>query len=61
MNTVVGDLSATDPDAGETFTYSFASGSGDADNSSFNILGSQLRTSAVFNYNVNPVTQYAYW
>jgi len=50
INTVVGTLSTTDPDAGDTFTYSLVSGSGDSGNSAFNISGNQLRTSAVFDY-----------
>ncbi|MHA8050258.1 cadherin domain-containing protein, partial [Aquirufa sp. ROCK-SH2] len=46
----VGTLSATDVDLGDTFTYSFASGTGDTDNSSFTILGSSLKSSEVFDY-----------
>jgi ELWxxDGT repeat protein len=42
-NTVIGSFSSTDQDAGNTFTYSLVSGAGDADNSAFNILGTQLR------------------
>lgn len=49
INTVVGALSTIDPDAGDTFTYSLVSGAGDTDNASFNIIGSQLRTSEIFN------------
>jgi ELWxxDGT repeat protein len=45
INTVVGNLSSTDQDAGNTFTYSLASGAGDADNASFNISGGALRFS----------------
>ncbi len=48
INTTVGNLSATDPDAGDTFTYSFAGGTDDAQ---FTISGNQLQTAAVFNYN----------
>ncbi len=50
INTVVGTLSTTDPDAGDTFTYTLVAGAGSADNASFNILGNSLRTSAVFDY-----------
>ena len=50
INTIVGVLSSTDSDVGNTFTYSLVSGSGDTDNGSFNISGSDLRTSAIFNY-----------
>ena len=45
-NTAVGTLSATDADAGNTFTYTLAAGTGDTDNASFNISGSSLRISA---------------
>ena len=48
--TTVGTLSTTDPDAGDTFTYTLVSGEGDTDNGSFNILDSSLRTSASFDY-----------
>jgi len=48
--TVVGTLSTTDPDAGNTFTYSLVAGSGSTDNSSFSISGSQLLTSGVLDY-----------
>ncbi|WP_170137926.1 cadherin domain-containing protein [Chitinophaga dinghuensis] len=48
VGTTVGNLSATDPDAGDTFTYSFGGGTDDAQ---FTISGTQLKTAAVFNYN----------
>jgi hypothetical protein len=40
-NATVGTLGSIDPDPGDTFTYSFASGG--ADNASFSIAGSTLR------------------
>lgn len=43
LNATVGTLSATDSDAGETFTYSRVAGVGDTDNASFNIDGARLR------------------
>ncbi len=49
-NTVVGALSSTDPDAGNTFTYSLVDTGTYPDNASFNISGSSLRTSVVFNF-----------
>lgn len=55
INTVVGTLSTTDPDAGNTFTYTLVMGTGSTDNASFNISGNQLRTSAVFDYEVKNV------
>jgi mRNA-degrading endonuclease HigB of HigAB toxin-antitoxin module len=45
-NAVVGSLSTTDPDAGNTFTYALVSGEGDSGNSAFNIVGNQLRANA---------------
>jgi hypothetical protein len=50
INDVIGTLSTTDTDAGDTFTYSLVAGEGDTDNASFNISGSDLRTSIVFDY-----------
>ncbi|MDQ3987538.1 MAG: Ig-like domain-containing protein, partial [Actinomycetota bacterium] len=48
--TAVGNLSTTDPNAGDTHTYSLVSGAGDADNSAFQIDGSILETSQVFDF-----------
>ena len=48
--TAVGTLSATDADAGDTFTYSLVSGTGSTDNASFTIDGSTLKTAAVFDF-----------
>ena len=45
-NTTVGTLSTTDPDAGNTHTYTLVAGAGDTDNASFNVSGSALRISA---------------
>lgn len=50
INSVVGALSSTDPNVGETFTYSLVSGAGDTGNASFNISTNQLRSSAVFDF-----------
>ncbi len=47
--TTVGTFTSTDPDTGDTFTYTLVAGSGDTDNSSFTISGNQLKTAAVFN------------
>ncbi|NVO10329.1 MAG: T9SS type A sorting domain-containing protein [Bacteroidales bacterium] len=49
-NTSVGTLSTTDPDAGNTFTYSLVSGTGSTDNASFNISGSSLRITSSPDY-----------
>lgn len=50
--TNVGDLFATDPDVGDTHTFSLVAGPGDADNASFQIVGNTLKTNAVFNFEV---------
>ena len=50
INTVVGALTATDPDAGATFTFGLACAVAGADDASFNILGTDLRTSASFDF-----------
>ena len=50
VNTMVGMLSSVDANIGDTFTYSLVSGTGSADNDSFNIAGDQLRTSEIFDY-----------
>lgn len=50
VGTVVGTLSTTDPDAGNRFTYRLVSGTGSTDNAAFKVLGSQLTTTRVFNY-----------
>lgn len=42
-NSVVGTLTSTDPDSGNTFTYSLVSGTGATDNSSFTIIGANLQ------------------
>jgi len=48
--TAVGNFATTDPDTGDTFTYTLVSSTGDNDNASFTIVNSQLRTAASFNY-----------
>ena len=50
VNAVVGTLSTTDSDSGDTFTYGLVAGTGDTDNSSFNISGASLRASAAFDF-----------
>src|SRR5262245_31313658 len=48
VGTVVGSFSTTDPDAGDTHTYTLVAGVGSTDNGSFTIAGNQLQTAAVF-------------
>ena len=49
-NAVVGNLSATDVDAGDVFTYALVAGAGGEDNGSFNISGNQLRATSQLNF-----------
>jgi gliding motility-associated-like protein len=48
--TAVGTLAGTDPDAGDTHTYTLVTGTGSTDNASFTITGTTLNTAAVFNF-----------
>ena len=52
VNFVIGTFSSVDADPGETFTYSLVSGTGDTNNSLFNINGTQLRANNSFNFEV---------
>jgi RHS repeat-associated protein len=47
---VVGELSALDPDANDTQTFSLVTGAGDTDNSAFNIVNNQLRFQVTPNF-----------
>jgi VCBS repeat-containing protein len=48
--TAVGTFSTTDPDPGDTFTYSLVAGTGSEDNGSFEISGNQLKAKESFNF-----------
>ena len=50
MDAVIGGLSATDGNTSDTHTYSLAAGTGDTDNASFSISGSDLVAAVVFDY-----------
>ncbi len=50
VNSLVGTLTATDPDAANTHTFALVSGLGSTDNQAFTILGNQLRTNATFDF-----------
>jgi VCBS repeat-containing protein len=52
VGTVVGALSTTDVDAGDTFTYTLVSGTGDTDNSFFTIVGNSLKLAVVPDFEV---------
>jgi Ca2+-binding RTX toxin-like protein len=49
-NSTVGTFSSTDPDTGNTFTYSLVSGTGDTNNSAFSIVGNELKINASPNF-----------
>lgn len=49
-NTEIGTLSSTDPDNGDSFTYSLVSGTGDIDNASFDISSGKLVAKSSFNF-----------
>lgn len=48
--TAVGTLSATDPDAGDHHAFALVAGAGGADNGSFSVDGSTLKTAGVFDF-----------
>ncbi|MFN7380787.1 MAG: DUF4347 domain-containing protein, partial [Dolichospermum sp.] len=50
IGTVVGNLTTTDPNTGDTFTYSLVTGDGATDNSLFTITNNQLKTNFVFDF-----------
>ncbi len=50
VGTLVGTLSASDPDLGDSHTYSLVSGAGDGDNALFAIDGDTLKTAQVLDY-----------
>jgi subtilisin-like proprotein convertase family protein len=52
VNSLVGDLSTSDPDAGDTFSYSLVNGTGSQDNGFFTVVGNKLRSTAVFDFDV---------
>ncbi|HIK57107.1 MAG TPA: cadherin domain-containing protein [Synechococcales cyanobacterium M55_K2018_004] len=49
-NTFVGSFATTDPDLGDTFTYTLVPIDGSTDHTAFTIVGNQLRTAAVFDF-----------
>ncbi|MHC5597331.1 MAG: lamin tail domain-containing protein [Nostoc sp.] len=53
-NTVVSTFTTTDPDTGNTFSYSFVAGTGDADNAAFAIAGNSLKINASPNFEAKP-------
>ena len=57
IGTVVGEVNATDPDAGATLSYSLVSGVGDGNNSLFTLeTNGTLKTAVTFDYESNAST-----
>jgi hypothetical protein len=54
-NAPVGVFSATDPDAGSSFTYQLVSGTGDSGNAAFNINGSTLQATNSLDFETQSV------
>ena len=54
VGTLVGTLSATDADPGESFGYVLVAGEGDDDNGAFTLVGAQLRATVSFDYEAKP-------
>ena len=50
--TRVGSFSTQDPDIGDTFAYVLTNGTGNTDNGSFIISGTNLLTASIFNYEI---------
>ena len=50
VGTVVGSLTTTDDDVGDTYVYSLVTGTGSTNNLSFTIAGNTLVTSAIFDF-----------
>ncbi len=50
VDTIFAELAGTDPDAGNTLSYSLVSGDGDAGNAFFAIEGNRLKTRAAFDF-----------
>jgi hypothetical protein len=50
VGTAVGTFTSTDPDTGNTFTYSLVTGIGSTDNALFAIAGNQLRNNGIFDF-----------
>ena len=50
IGTGIGTFTSTDPDTGNTFTYSLVTGTGSTDNALFAITGNQLQSNGIFDY-----------
>ena len=50
----IGTISVTDPDGGDTHSYSLVAGEGDTDNAAFTLQGTTLKTAVALNYEPKP-------
>ena len=50
LGTVIGNFTTTDPDTGNTFTYSLVTGTGSTDNSRFTIQNNQLKSNTSLDF-----------
>ncbi len=50
VGATIGTLSTTDPDSGNTFTYTLVPGTGSTDNAAFTISGASLNAAQAFNF-----------
>ena len=50
IGTAIGTFTTTDPDTGNTFTYSLVAGTGSTDNALFAISGNQLQSNGIFDF-----------
>ncbi|PSB23110.1 hypothetical protein C7B69_14975, partial [filamentous cyanobacterium Phorm 46] len=53
-NSAVGTFTSTDPDTGNTFTYSLVTGTGNTNNSAFSIVSNQLQINASPDFETKP-------
>nr|WP_162143083.1 FG-GAP-like repeat-containing protein [Pedobacter glucosidilyticus] len=53
-NSIVGSLTSTDPDVGNTFTYTLVAGTGGDNNASFSVSGDELRINNSPNFETTP-------
>ncbi len=54
IGSLIGSFTTTDPDGSDTFTYQLVAGIGALNNSSFTIVGNQLLTNTLLNFEVKP-------
>ncbi|AUB34548.1 Ca2+-binding protein, RTX toxin-related [Nostoc flagelliforme CCNUN1] len=52
--TVIGTFTTTDLDAGDTFTYSLVTGTGDTDNAAFTVVSNQLKINSSPDFETKP-------